>query len=281
MFEVEYLIKDCDDVNKNTLEQEFQDLNIEDWKWDAATGQLIVKGSVSPSKVLRRLENATSKPILIRGASNKESGVSILYEANEDITQIPKVYGLCRFIPTEEKIFLDLIATQLLPNREYTGLVTISGDISRGLKSAGDSLVTLFNANSNEQGKIVLDKEVSGSLPNWIGHCFVLKCVDDSDSATMGIISRSAGLGQNTKQICACTGKSLWTEHAELKSVNEGSSCCSKKDSSPSEKPSCCSQEKKSCCSSKKPSCCSQEKKGCCSTEKTSCCSNGKSTVCA
>ena len=38
-------------------------------------------------------------------------------------------------------------------------------------------------------------------------------------SIACGIIARSAGLFQNTKTVCACTGKTLWEERLEAKQL--------------------------------------------------------------
>ncbi|EPY52607.1 metallochaperone Ccs1 [Schizosaccharomyces cryophilus OY26] len=227
MVQVEFLVRDCTVDVRSSIEEECKNLQIDEWKWDDTLGQLIVKSSLPPSEILHHLEKVTSKPILIRGASSqKESGVCILYDNTEDLSSVPKVYGLCRFIPTEDRVYLDLVATQLEPNTEYIAEVAVSGDISHGLKSVGGSFATLVSVPSNETGKIALAQEVDGNLEDWIGRAFVLKASKDSFNGVLGIVSRSAGVGQNTKVICACSGKSLWEEHAELHPSSSEKSCC-------------------------------------------------------
>ncbi|WBW73638.1 superoxide dismutase copper chaperone Ccs1 [Schizosaccharomyces osmophilus] len=229
MVQVEFLVKDCTVEARNAVQEECKNLQIDDYEWDDTIGQLIVKSSLPPSEILHHLETATSKPILIRGASSQEeSGVCILYDNTEDLSSVPKVHGLCRFIPTENRVYLDLVATQVEPNTEYVAEVAVSGDISRGLKSVGGAFASLASISSNDAGKIAFSQEVNGTLQDWIGHAFVLKATNDSSNGVLGIISRSAGVGQNTKIICACSGKSLWEEHAESNVSSSEASCCKK-----------------------------------------------------
>ena len=56
-----------------------------------------------------------------------------------------------------------------------------------------------------------------------IGHALVVSRQDESDGAPLrneedtvvGVIARSAGVWDNDKTVCSCTGKTLWQERKD------------------------------------------------------------------
>lgn len=67
-----------------------------------------------------------------------------------------------------------------------------------------------YAATSNEQGRVII-KTVANQLnvPEIIGRGV---CVTDGNERACGVIARSAGIFQNYKRICLCSGKVLWDE---------------------------------------------------------------------
>ena len=109
------------------------------------------------------------------------------------------------------------------------------GDISRGAESTG----AIWRGNDTQPentikeppkgllGDIVVDTSGSGAaflgsdIRIWevIGRGMIvaLKGVDDvrSGEEVVGVIARSAGVWDNEKTVCSCSGKTVWEERRE------------------------------------------------------------------
>lgn len=85
-----------------------------------------------------------------------------------------------------------------------------------------------------ELGIIIVDKEGRGALVKevgwrvWemIGRGIVVQRADaaeritegeaDDTDTVVGVVARSAGVWENEKVVCACSGKTVWEERAEM-----------------------------------------------------------------
>lgn len=76
-------------------------------------------------------------------------------------------------------------------------------------------------------GTMEVDKDGKGGLfvdrrfQVWeaIGHAFVVtrqsekqEALENDEDTVVGVIARSAGVWDNSKTVCSCTGKTLWEE---------------------------------------------------------------------
>lgn len=80
----------------------------------------------------------------------------------------------------------------------------ISGDMGRVFKNSS------YTATTNQQGRATVrtvDDQLSVS--ELIGRGV---CVTNGSDKACGVIARSAGIFQNYKRICLCSGKVLWNE---------------------------------------------------------------------
>lgn len=78
------------------------------------------------------------------------------------------------------------------------------------------------------RGAIFLDRPFQ--VWEVIGHAFVVTSQDEDDArgeplrndenTVVGVIARSAGMWDNDKTVCSCTGKTLWEERKD--EVNKG-----------------------------------------------------------
>lgn len=126
---------------------------------------------------------------------------------------------------------LDLTLSNLLPGT-YAATVRTTGDISRGIDSVG-GLWQGFNSEKNGQLGTIEVKEDGragwvGELEGWrvwemIGRGVVVERmgsdrveVGKSDKVVVGVIARSAGVWENEKVVCSCSGKTVWEERAEM-----------------------------------------------------------------
>ena len=109
------------------------------------------------------------------------------------------------------------------------------GDVSRGLQSTGavwngrDS-TSSDNLSERERkgwiGEVVVNEEGRGGIVGvgrwevWevVGRGLVLERLDDEGLGNVaGVIARSAGVWDNEKTVCSCSGKTVWEEREEQK----------------------------------------------------------------
>lgn len=82
-------------------------------------------------------------------------------------------------------------------------------------------------------GKVVIDHEGKGSLidkvgwrvEDMFGRGILVQKVGGTDKAesrsndddtVVGVVARSAGIWENEKMVCSCSGKTVWEERAEM-----------------------------------------------------------------
>lgn len=133
---------------------------------------------------------------------------------------------------------VDLTVNGVSPGR-YWATVRQSGDISEGAASTGGIWEMLkakvlgsdavkeprgvFGSvvvNDKGRGGVFLDRPVA--VWEMIGRSMVLsKTKDgpfrrDDPNTLVGVIARSAGVWDNDKTVCSCSGKNVWQERREL-----------------------------------------------------------------
>ena len=132
---------------------------------------------------------------------------------------------------------VDLTINGLSPGR-YWATVRQAGDISQGAASTGgiwESLkATVFGSEPPKEprgvfGSIDVDEKGRGNVfmdqpvAIWemIGRSMVLSKIkegpfkrEDPDTL-VGVIARSAGVWDNDKMVCSCSGKNVWQERQE------------------------------------------------------------------
>ncbi|KAK0670651.1 superoxide dismutase [Cercophora samala] len=150
------------------------------------------------------------------------------------------VRGLARMVqvsPTETVV--DLTIRGLSPGkyratiRAYGNLqdgVTSAGPVWRGTTAAADSEAK--SSPRGDLGTVEIGSDGRGTVflnrpfQVWevIGHALVVSPNDESDegkpltndeNTVVGIIARSAGVWDNDKTVCSCTGKTLWEERKD------------------------------------------------------------------
>ncbi|PVU97402.1 hypothetical protein BB560_005744 [Smittium megazygosporum] len=86
--------------------------------------------------------------------------------------------------------------------------------------------------NPEKQGEILLSADETGTaklactiygltVQELIGRSTLVRTAFEHGSKQVylsGIIARSAGLFENTKSVCSCTGKTLWEEDQQIRS---------------------------------------------------------------
>lgn len=178
---------------------------------------------------------STGRDAILRGSGKSNSaGVCILETHAPDVED--PVRGLARLVQASDKLTLvDLTLRGVSPGT-YHATVRETGDISRGAASTGgiwEAIKTLggfgqppprgvfgtIEVNNDGRGSAFLDRPVA--IWEIIGRSMVVSKQteglfqrDDPDTL-VGVIARSAGVWDNEKVVCSCSGKSIWEERKE------------------------------------------------------------------
>jgi copper chaperone for superoxide dismutase len=131
---------------------------------------------------------------------------------------------------------VDLTINGLAPGR-YSATVREAGDISRGAEStggiwdaikekvAGDGAAKSrgvwgsVDVDEKGRGSVFMDQPVA--IWELIGRSMVLsKGIEgpfkrEDENTLVGVIARSAGVWDNDKMVCSCSGKNVWQERQE------------------------------------------------------------------
>ena len=96
------------------------------------------------------------------------------------------------------------------PPGTYDIVVRESGNLTNGISSAGNVVRVLGKVNVDERGWGEWSGEVE-DLEVWqvIGHAL-------SVDRVAGVVARSAGVWENVKKVCACSGRTIWEEHQAM-----------------------------------------------------------------
>jgi copper chaperone for superoxide dismutase len=134
-----------------------------------------------------------------------------------------------------EATLVDITMRGLAPGR-YRASVREYGDLKDGAASTGPvwdgssgaaqprGLLGVVEIGKDGRGSSFLDH----AFQIWeiIGHAVVVQREEDGDfplrndeNTVVGVVARSAGMWDNDKTVCSCTGKTLWEErNDEVKS---------------------------------------------------------------
>ena len=136
--------------------------------------------------------------------------------------------GLARLIQLSERItLLDMTLTGL-PKGSYVASIRQSGDISRGANSMGGMFTGFDGDRKGELGRLEVDGSGRGALVgevDWrvwemVGRGVVVERVGEDkqgpEGVVVGVVARSAGVWENEKVVCGCSGKTVWEEREEM-----------------------------------------------------------------
>lgn len=168
------------------------------------------------------------------------SAVSIL-ESFADIEETEseqqpdrEVRGLARMVQVSSgQTLVDLTVRGVAPGT-YRASIREYGDLKEGARSAGPIWAGGEAGKELQQqrgvlGEIEVGQDGRGAafvahpFQIWevIGHAMILtkqdeggELVNDADTV-VGVIARSAGMWDNDKTVCSCTGKTLWDERRD------------------------------------------------------------------
>ncbi|KAK6464555.1 copper chaperone [Scheffersomyces coipomensis] len=201
---------------------------------------VITDGIIPPSEIVRAIQ-ATGRDAIIRGTGSANSAAVCILESFDakDIKQ--PVKGLARIVSVSpQDLFIDLTVNGL-PKGEYYPSIRSSGNLSEGALSTGslyyqlqpveiDQPSNIYTTINAIGASITIDEEkesklFSGqsflhanlSIDDLIGRSIILSRLKDkvTSDSLCGVIARSAGIWENDKQVCSCSGKTVWQERSD------------------------------------------------------------------
>lgn len=196
------------------------------------------EGSLPPSEISKAIQS-TGKDAIIRGTGKPDSAaVCILESFDPNDIQHP-VKGLARLVEVSPNdLFVDLTVNGL-PKGVYYPSIRVSGNLSQGALSTGPSFYELnpievktpVNAEttiSSRGAKLEEDSTLYAgqaflhaklNINQLIGRSIILSKIKDqvAPDSLCGVIARSAGVWENDKQVCSCSGKTVWQERVDAR----------------------------------------------------------------
>ncbi|KAJ3090854.1 hypothetical protein HK102_002455 [Quaeritorhiza haematococci] len=232
-FAVEMTCTSCSAAVTSALQPLQASGQINSFNVSLPTQSVTVSGSIPPSRILAVLRTTGKKTVLRGiqspgGVSTPGAAAVCLFEHFPGF-QIGRWAqhdnrGLARLIQIDSgTCVVDAVVDGLEPGTEYTISAHECGDISRGAESTGDVVAELgrFKADTKGRGEAVME---TASVKVWeiIGRSLVVDVANaeagkPSGKAICGIVARSAGVFENDKKVCSCSGQTLWEEAAANK----------------------------------------------------------------
>lgn len=201
--------------------------------------QLIsIKGNAAPSAIVKAIEE-TGRDAILRGSGKEGSAAVCILETHS--SQVPLgevVKGLIRMVEVSsgvEGVVLADMTLKGVSEGRYHVTVREAGDISRGSESAGgvwdavqaakekrENLKGMFGTievGKTGLGSVFIDRPVR--IWEMIGRSIVVsqqeigKEKKEDPNTLVGVVARSAGVWDNDKTVCSCSGKTVWEERKE------------------------------------------------------------------
>lgn len=195
-----------------------------------------VKGTAAPSAIVSTIQS-TGRDAILRGSGLPNSAAVAILETHA-LTYGTGVRGLARMVQVAPSLtIVDLTVHGLSPG-VYHASVRSCGDISGGAATTGGIWDGRKEGEKEGEakgrfGELEVGKDGSGSVlldrpvEVWemIGRAFVVsrknveggdeEKVEDGKDTLVGVVARSAGVWENLKTVCSCSGKNIWEERKE------------------------------------------------------------------
>lgn len=160
------------------------------------------------------------------------SGAAVCILETHDEAVADKVRGLARMVQVAPNLTLvDLTIRGLSPG-SYWATIRETGDISNGAISTRGiwrdegvikprGVLGTVQVGKDGIGAVFIDKPIQ--IWEMIGRGLVVskqhdgksKFEKNDDDTLVGVIARSAGVWDNDKTVCSCSGKTLWEERKD------------------------------------------------------------------
>ncbi|GAB7351432.1 hypothetical protein MBLNU459_g2098t1 [Dothideomycetes sp. NU459] len=193
-----------------------------------------VQGTAAPSAIVQAIQD-TGRDAILRGSGKSDSAAVCILETHAASVH-DAVRGLIRMVQVSADVTVIDVTIRGLSPGTYHATVRENGDISRGPESTG---AIWDMARAKQQGPSTVAKGIFGTVEvgkGGMGSVFLDKPIqiwemigrsivvarqqdgffnkDDPDTL-VGVVARSAGVWDNDKTVCSCSGKTVWEERKE------------------------------------------------------------------
>ncbi|KAF2843311.1 Cu,Zn superoxide dismutase-like protein [Patellaria atrata CBS 101060] len=222
----------CDSCVKDVSTSLYKVDGIHKVNADLAKQLISIEGTAAPSAIVAAIE-ATGRDAILRGSGTSDSAAVCILETFSPSVK-DYVRGLVRMVQVAPNLtIIDLTIKGLSPGK-YWATIRESGDISQGPESTGGiwesvrakkegspcrGIFGTIQVGQSGIGSVFLDKPIQ--IWEMIGRSVVVSrdqdgALDKNDPDTLvGVIARSAGVWDNDKTVCSCSGKTVWEERKE------------------------------------------------------------------
>ncbi|KAA6412490.1 MAG: superoxide dismutase copper chaperone [Lasallia pustulata] len=195
-----------------------------------------------PTLILRAI-HSTGRDAILRGSGAPNSAAVCILETHAPSAE--RVRGLARMVQVAPGLTVVDLTVRGLKEGTYWATVRETGDVSRGAASVGavwgevveaaegrprqrmrKGVLGTLEVSKAGVGSVFVDRPVQ--VWEMIGRSMVVSKVappreggakeafeaEDPDTV-VGVIARSAGVWENDKTVCSCSGKTVWEEREE------------------------------------------------------------------
>ncbi|GAO50844.1 Cu,Zn superoxide dismutase-like protein [Saitoella complicata NRRL Y-17804] len=170
---------------------------------------VFVEGTAPPSQISRAMRD-TGKDVILRGTGSAEGAAVCILDMCAQEHGRQDIRGLVRLVQVNlQTCFIETSVTAFEPGI-YQVAVRQSGNLSEGVASTGKVLHAIGEINIGPKGwgELVTESEQI-KVQDIIGRSITV------GDKVAGVIARSAGVWENQKVVCACSGRTIWQEHAD------------------------------------------------------------------
>nr|OQO30491.1 hypothetical protein B0A51_01720 [Rachicladosporium sp. CCFEE 5018] len=223
----------CEDCIKSVSDSLYKLNGISSVSADLKAQLIHITGTTAPSSIVSAIQD-TGRDAILRGSGKAESAAVCILETHaSSITD--NVRGLIRMVQVSTTMtVLDMTLRGVKPGT-YNVTVRESGDISRGAASTGgvwDAVAAkaaspprtakgvfgTIEVGKSGLGSVFLDRPIQ--IWEMIGRGIVVSRKEgeferEDPDTFVGVVARSAGVWDNDKTVCSCSGKTVWEERKE------------------------------------------------------------------
>ena len=218
----------CESCVKDVSQSLYSLPGISAVKGDVPSGLVHITGNAAPSAIVHAIQS-TGRDAILRGSGRPDSAAVCILETHTSRQDVgDKVRGLVRIVQVAEEVTIFDVAIRGLREGRYAASIRNNGNISMGAESTGAvwdqeakgrGNLGVLSISKSGIGSVFLDRPIA--IWELIGRSIVVaregkeKFDREDPDELVGVIARSAGVWENDKTVCSCSGKTVWEERTE------------------------------------------------------------------